>query len=1125
MSCGIISYTLSITGDCSNTNSGAVFLEFTGSSAPPYTVTEVSTSGLFPTSTGVDYSVNGLPAGNYTILVEDFCLSPGPTEQYINIYISSGSCLSIETSGTTCGFDNGSVDVTFNNFYGLGSVYLYDISNNLIESASTTTAAFNFTTSLSAGTYYVVGDDGGGCTGRSESCIIYSSTSIDYGFYIVNNSSCNSAVNNGKIFITGLTGNPPYTYLWSPNGETTSSIIDLPDGIYSVTVTDNNGCTLTKTAVVNPVPPITIASMIPVQPTCFTNDGQVTVNIVGGTGPFFYSGSNGDTIVTFANSYTFTNLAHGIFSVVVQDAGLCTTTNSVLLINPNSFIVASIATSNSTCSNNNGSITINLSGGVPSGSFTYDLYDSFGNLYSNFTGLATCTFNGVQSGTYTLEISNGSPCVYTTTITITNSDLFTVTAITTDTTCGFNNGSVILSATTGGLVPYSYEITGYPSQPVPTFSNLSPGNYIGTVSDSGGCVQVVGFTIAPSTTLYFDLFTVPTIIGNDGQIQVLITSGEPPFTYNWSPNVNGQVGPYVTNLTAGTYSVIVTDSDGCSLTKTTTITGTELLSSTQLFTICDSNFQNTGIVGRRGMLQMLNEGFYDLTFDDTNCILNTADFKAQVSVDGEIKEEIFYISFDLNDYPTDEEWVIVINNLLLQFPGIGNVEFDLEQNTIKIVNDCNSINKDCKPTNSNSLADAKVLINLLIDYDISCEYCGLPPTPTPSPTPTTTPTSTPVPTATPIPTATPVPTATPIPTATPTSTPTPVPVYPFVTTWESTISAPFGIKLPLISPVNGGVYNFTVDWGDGTPIQTVNSWNSPNAQHLFPGPGPYTVTINGQIEGWSFNGGGSAREITSVLSWGPLKLGNKAFNFFGCPRLTLDTVIDVLDLTGVTNLTRMFAACQNLVTINNVELWDTSLIQVFDAAFEKCQLFNDNLSDWNMSSTTSLKGMFRGCLSFNNDGSSLINTQWDVSNVTDMSYMFQFCNLFNQPIGSWDVGLVQDMKYMFDGCDDFNQNISSWNVQNVQDMLSMFRGAIHFEQNIGSWNIQNVTDMNFMFTNVTLSTTNYNALLIGWAAQTVQPNVTFDAGNSQYTIAIAGAAKATLTSGPNNWVISDGGGI
>ena len=771
MSCGSINYTLSITGDCSNTGSGAIYLEFNGSSASPYTISEITTSGLLPTSAATtDYSVENLPSGVYTLLVEDFCLTPGPTQQFININISSGTCLSINTSGTTCGFDNGYLDVTFDNFYGNGSVYLYDIDDNFIESAETTSSTVVLSTSLPVGTYYVIGDDGGGCTGRSESCIIQSSNGIDYGFYVVNNNSCNSGVNNGKIFITGLTGNPPFSYLWS-NGETTSSITGLTNGVYTVIVTDNNGCTLSQTTTIDSVSAVSVGSMIPTQPTCFSNDGEVIVNIVGGTAPYFYSGSNGDTIVSFSQSHTFTNLAHGIFSVFVQDAGLCKATDSILLINPNSFIVASVVTSNSTCSNSDGSVIINVGGGTPSGSFTYTLTDEFSNTISTFTGLATCTFNGLQSGTYTLEISNGSSCTYTTTITILNSELFTITAITTDTTCGLNNGSVTLSASTGGLTPYTYQITGKPSQPTPTFSVLTPGNYIGTVIDSGGCVQTIGFTIATSQNVYYDLFTIPTVIGNDGKIQILLTSGEPPFIYEWSSNVNGQTGSTVMNLSAGTYSVVVTDANLCSLTKSTTITGTELVSSTQTFTICSSNFQNTGITGRRGMLQMLNEGFYDLTYDDINCVLNEAQFIAQVSVDNEIKESTFYTSFGLNDYPSDEEWVNIINNLLLQFPGVGNVEFDLELNTIKIINDCDPTIKDCKPTNSNSLADAKVTINLLINYDVSCVYCNIQPTPTPTPTSTSTPTPTITPTSTSTPTPTPTSTSTPTPT--PTITPTP----------------------------------------------------------------------------------------------------------------------------------------------------------------------------------------------------------------------------------------------------------------------------------------------------------------------------------------------------------------
>ena len=225
-----------------------------------------------------------------------------------------------------------------------------------LQSAITSTNTFTFPLSLSADTYYVIGDDGGGCTGRSESCIIYSSTPLNFGFYVIDNNSCNGVVNNGKIYITGITGTPPYTYLWS-NGETTDFITGLTSNAYTVTVTDSNGCTTSLGTTINTIPGVTITSTIPTQPTCFNNDGQVIVNVAGGTGPYFFSGSNGDTVITFTPSYTFTNLGHGSLTVFVQDAGLCSDITSVLLLNPNAFSIASITSTNSTCSNNNGTIT------------------------------------------------------------------------------------------------------------------------------------------------------------------------------------------------------------------------------------------------------------------------------------------------------------------------------------------------------------------------------------------------------------------------------------------------------------------------------------------------------------------------------------------------------------------------------------------------------------------------------------------------------------------------------------------------------------------------------------------------------------------------------------------------
>ena len=325
--------------------------------------------------------------------------------------------------------------------------------------------------------------------------------------------------------------------------------------------------------------------------------------------------------------------------------------------------------------------------------------------------------------------------------------------------------------------------------------------------------------------------------------------------------------------------------------------------------------------------------------------------------------------------------------------------------------------------------------------------------------------------------------------------------------------------------IPSGTYSFTVNWGDGN-TNFINTWNSPQATHTYAANGNYTVTISGIIEGWSFNFQPSCKLIRSVVSWGPLKLGNDGNNFAGCRGLDLSLVIDVLDLSGTLNLKNVFISCQSLTTINNVELWDTSSVITFETAFAKDVNFNDDLSSWDVSNVQNMSGMFIACSNFNNGGISLINN-WDVATVFDMSRMFNSCINFNQPIGSWDLSYVTDISGMFAGAGAFNQNITTWITTNVTNMNGVFANAVVFEQNLSSWNISNVTTMFNMFANISLSTTNYDALLVGWAAQTVQPDVTFDGGNSFYSAfpSAAAVAKNTLTSGPNNWIITDAGPI
>lgn len=711
MSC-FLNYDIVLTGDCSNTSSGAFSIDIFGS-APDYTIQWISPPlGTIALGVGVTgYTQTSLSAGTYSFNIIDSCI-PNNTILPVNFVISSGTCLTItDVKNTLCGLNNGELTATTVNFYGESSFSLYNLSNQFITSGSSFDNTFIFT-NLSADTYYVIGDDGGGCTGRSETVIVQSSTTFDYGFYVVNDAGC--SVNSGKIFITGITGNPPYTYLWS-NSETTPSISGLTAGTYGVTVTDNSGCSISKSTVVSQVPSVGFGSFTSVSPSCFSADGEITITLTGGTAPYYYSGSNGTTSVSFATSYTFNNLPSGFFSVEVTDAALCKFTATTSLLPPGGFSVVSITKNNSTCGTNSGSINpITLFGGTPP--YVYTLIKPNGGVISNTVNDNTWQFDNLSEGTYTLTISDQGPCTFTEQYIIENQNIYDITLSLTGTTCNLNNGSVNIELSGITTPPYTYQINGQSvvnSLTSYTFTNLSYGNYTAVVTDATGCSQIQQFTIPSSSYVDFTLFGTNATGGSDGQIDVFITSGEPPFTLEWSPNVNGQTGTTVTNLSGGTYTLKITDDNGCIRTRSIEITGFNSVSSRQSFNICDGDFKNEGVLIKKGIREMLVEGFYDLTSGDTNCILTGTTFEAVVSFDSVSASTIFYSGESLNDFPNDDLWIDTIENLILGFPDISTVDSNLEQNTIKITTQCDYI------------GGKKVNVKLLITYEIACEICGI----------------------------------------------------------------------------------------------------------------------------------------------------------------------------------------------------------------------------------------------------------------------------------------------------------------------------------------------------------------------------------------------------------------
>jgi len=160
-------------------------------------------------------------------------------------------------------------------------------------------------------------------------------------------------------------------------------------------------------------------------------------------------------------------------------------------------------------------------------------------------------------------------------------------------------------------------------------------------------------------------------------------------------------------------------------------------------------------------------------------------------------------------------------------------------------------------------------------------------------------------------------------------------------------------------------------------------------------------------------------------------------------------------------------------------------------------------------------GAFKGATSFNQD---ILN--WNTENVIGMSSMFEDAATFNQDISNWNTFNVNRMTSMFEGASSFNQDISNWNTENVVFMGEMFKGATSFDQDIGNWNISNLETANGMFNGVTLSTANYDALLIGWNVQSLQPNISFSGGNSKYC---SGEEARQNMIDYDGWIITDAG--
>ena len=635
-------------------------------------------------------------------------------ELYINVIITGCFYTDIiDVTSTTCGENNGTLSVSADSQMSPYTLIL-STSGGTIQSQTTTLFPYTFT-NLSADTYYVQVVDYGLSTATTSNAIVSASSNLDFGFWKVNTSTC--VINQGKLSITGLTGTPPYTYLWN-NGQTGQTITGLTVGTYSCTVTDGNGCEVTKSDTIGEADPLGVGIVTSENPSCFSSDGSITFTITGGSVPYYYSASTSQVGYTLSNTLTLSGLSSGNYNLEITDANFCKQIISAFINAENSFFVVDTIVTNSNCSQQLGSLTVSLQGS--NNFYSYILSgQTNGLVYTNTTQSLSSTFSGLTNDTYDLIISaTGTNCEYTTTVTLASTDKFQLSATTTGSTCSQTDGILQIEVGTGYTSPLDYILSDGQSVldtslSSYTFNNLAAGSYTLTVVDADGCQIEERITISTGGGLISAISTTQCYGGQNGTAEVLIYDGEPTFSYDWSDNVpSGQTGSTISGLTAGTYSVEVTDSSGCSQTHDFTITCSgNNVTTYSVVELCQNEFATT-VGAKRGFLEMLNEGYIDVTSGYTGCSLNTAEFILEMNINGSAFTQTFYTATTLNDVPQDTLWQSTIEGILSGVTDISSYTISLTDNTIHIESNCEG---DTDP-----LADANFTLELTIDYDVTC---------------------------------------------------------------------------------------------------------------------------------------------------------------------------------------------------------------------------------------------------------------------------------------------------------------------------------------------------------------------------------------------------------------------
>ena len=361
-------------------------------------------------------------------------------------------------------------------------------------------------------------------------------------------------VPSGSATVIPAGGTMPYTYAWS-DSQTTATAASLTGGGYSVTVTDANMCSIIASATVSDIGAPTISIAVDSVVACFgDSSGVVTASAIGGTTPYNYAWSSGGMMATE------NGLPVGIHTVTLTDNSGCVATSTVTMTQNTPLLAIVNGTTNPACNGDATGTATSIAGG---GVAPYVYSWSSGDMSANAMNLA--------AGSYTLTVTDAVGCMQTTSVIVTQPNPLSgafVNAM--DVSCNGGSNGMVEMLNAGGTAPYTLSWSNGSSSN--SASGLSAGYVSVTVTDANNCMLEDSINITEPTALTSAASVTSDVLcngGNTGSASVSAAGGTMPLVYGWS---NGAGGMSATGLTAGTYSVSVTDGNNCQTTSSVTVT-------------------------------------------------------------------------------------------------------------------------------------------------------------------------------------------------------------------------------------------------------------------------------------------------------------------------------------------------------------------------------------------------------------------------------------------------------------------------------------------------------------------------------------------------------------------------